>query len=129
MNSSIFLAKLIGFYFIIISLYIVIYPTRVRAILVELQNQQVSMVIIAVITLIIGLLLVLGHNIWVMAWPVMVTILSWIVLFISLTRLFVPNFTQKLAQWLIDYPAALWIGVLIHITIGIFLLGFVYWTP
>ncbi len=126
MNNSIFLAKLIGFYFIIISLYMVIYPTRVRAILLELQHQHVSMVIIAVITLMIGLLLVLSHNIWVMAWPVMVTILSWIILFISLTRLFVPTFTQKLAQWLIHRPVAIWIGAFIHITIGVFLLGFVY---
>ena len=121
MGVSIFLAKMIGSYFIIISLFAIFRRETVKLALADLQNQPTLMVVIGVITLMIGLLLVLSHNIWVMAWPVIVTLVSWFVLFIGSLRLFFPNIMGKVTLLAITFPFALDLGAFIHFAIGVFL--------
>ncbi len=48
--------------------------------------------------LIIGLLVILSHNIWVADWRVLITIMGWLALTKGIVRLFFPEKLPKLAK-------------------------------
>ncbi len=111
MGTSIFLAKLMGLYFIIVGLFILIKHKSLRQMTYTLLKDKSSMFVMSFFVIIMGLLLVLSHNIWTGGWRVIITVFSWIVLLKGLTMLFmrqsvaykiVKSFT-KCQNWYIIY--------------------------
>ena len=80
MGSSIFLAQVIGWYFVIISLFLLGRRQAMKSLVGDILADRALMFFIALITLILGLLLVVSHNLWVMGWPVIITLVAWLVL-------------------------------------------------
>ncbi len=72
------------------------------------------------ITMLLGLVTVVAHNVWVWDWPVVVTILGWSTLIKGVLKVGFPGHVNKQAQ-MFKGGAALW-GV------AIFLIGaFIFW--
>lgn len=65
--------------------------------------------------LVAGMLLVRFHNLWTAGWPVIITILGWLILLLGMVRMFFPK-----ARQMTDKRGALPILVLLLVT-GIFL--------
>jgi hypothetical protein len=118
MNTSIFLAKVIGLYFVIVGLFTVIRYEYIEKTLKELNREPGMILIIAIITVILGLLLVISHNIWVMDWRIIITLVAWFTLLIGLFRLFFLDSVVKLGEWWIKHK-----GFLFSITALFFLIG------
>jgi len=97
MDTSIFLAKVIGLYLLIVSLWILVKGKALQEVIKEFVQSRALILIIAVITLILGLLLVVSHNIWVSDWRVVVTLLCWLTLVSGLVRLFFPQAVVAMA--------------------------------
>lgn len=123
---TIFLAAVLGWYLVIVSLLLL---TR-REIIVnatkELMGQRAVMFVVGVITLIIGLLMVISHNIWVMDWPVIVTLFAWLTLIGGLFRLYFPDTVYKIWNNIMDKTGVLITTGVISLVIGLFLLYQVY---
>ncbi|WP_454783212.1 hypothetical protein [Legionella sp. WA2022007384] len=121
-----FLAALLGWYLVIVSLLLLVRREIVVAAMKELMGQRAVMLFVGVITLIIGLLMVLSHNVWVMGWPVIVTVFAWLILISGLFRLYCPDTVYKIWNKLIN-KSELFITIdVISLLIGLFLLFKVY---
>ena len=68
-----------------------LYPAKWAAVFLPLRDSDSGGLLLATFTLPLGLLVVLGHNIWVWGLPVIVTLIGWAMIVKSLFYLFVPH--------------------------------------
>jgi hypothetical protein len=114
MELSIFLAKAWGLYMIIACLAFLINKRNVKGLLESIDNG--SLYIGGAISLILGVLNVLVHNIWSgPAFVVIVTIFGWIALIKGFVLLASPSHTRKVYQSILDGSTTIMlvIGVLV----------------
>ncbi|MBY0544382.1 MAG: hypothetical protein K2Q14_02415 [Gammaproteobacteria bacterium] len=79
----------------------------------------------AIITVILGIILVLSHNTWVPNWTVLVTIFCWITLIAGILRLFFAEELRAKAARMLSHPKIWMFGIAPLILAVIFLyLGF-----
>jgi hypothetical protein len=97
METSIFLAQAFGIYLVIMSLFLILEYKTLRPLVDEFASSPALILLSGFISLILGILLILSHNVWVMGWPVVITILSWLVFIQGIARLF---FTHKLIPFI-----------------------------
>lgn len=125
--NTMFLATVIGWYLVIVSLFTLFRYEHVKLVTAEILEQRGLFFIVAIITLILGLLMVVSHNIWVMGWPVVITIISWLVLVSGLIRLLCPDTSHKMAQTFMNHPVRMKIATFVFLVIGLILLFHVYY--
>lgn len=122
MEITIFLAKVIGWYFVIMSLFVLFRQEATKSVVMDILAQRALMFFIAIVSLILGLMLVVGHNLWVMGWPVIITLVAWLVLISGILRLVAPELSIKIAQWWLINRVYLRVAAVIYLLIGIYLL-------
>ena len=83
-----FLAKLIGFSIAIFGLSILVRMESFQKTIKEISSSDALMTLISILPLVIGLSIVLSHNLWIPNWPVIITIIGWVFLIVGLCRLF-----------------------------------------
>ena len=71
------------------------------------------------ITLLMGLVTVILHNIWIWDWPVIITILGWSTLIKGIMKVGFPEQINKQAQ---RFKKKQWLSALFIIALGAFLL-------
>jgi hypothetical protein len=64
-----------------------------------------------------GLAIVRDHNRWKYGWPVLVTVVGWLLILGGLIRMFAPVFAQQEVQ----HPTPVYVGLFIGLAAGIFL--------
>ena len=119
MNVSIFLAKSLGIYLILISLALVFKQKWFSAAGKEVLMQKSVILFSSIFALILGILLVVSHSLFVSDWRIVITILAWITFLKGFIGLFFPD-----APWrakLLDKPHALYIIAIICLFLGLFL--------
>jgi len=123
-----FLAHVVGWYLVIFSGLLLFRNEQMRHIMTEIVTSRGLFFVLAILTVIIGLLMVTSHNIWVMAWPVVITLFSWLVLISGLLRVFFPDTSLKMAQSFIAHPVRMNTAAVVFLLIGVYLLLHVfYW--
>ena len=90
MDISLFLAQVFGLYFILAGIAILVRPTAVTEFMEAFSNRA-QILIGGLMALIIGIPLVLLHNIWDGSWHVVITLLVWVTLLKGMILIFVPN--------------------------------------
>jgi hypothetical protein len=118
MSLSIFLAQVIGLYLFLVSLAMLVHHQRFKKTAVDLAAIPLMVTLTGVCMLILGLLIVVDHNIWVPDWPVVVTIIGWILLLQGLMRLFVPDAFIRMSkdmQGKMVYTLGCWVRLFIGI--------------
>lgn len=107
MDVSKFLSKVFGLYEIIISIAMMMNMNHFITDIEAMMNNGPLMLYIGCITVIMGLLLVVSHNIWMWEWRVLVTIVSWIVLLKGVSILLFPHALDPVTiQFLENNPFA-----------------------
>ena len=86
MEISVFLAQFWGLYFLIMA-FLFLFRRESLNLLIGLMEDKRSVMVLGFISLIIGLVAILIHNIWVADWRVIITILGWIALLKGITLL------------------------------------------
>ena len=78
MDLSIFLAKVIGLYMIVVAIVFLKKP-GFQAVVLELSKDREMRLVLGLITLILGLMMVVSHNIWYGgSFRILITIIAWI---------------------------------------------------
>lgn len=126
MATTYFLAAILGWYLVIISLFLICRRENVLGSMNNIIAQPGLLLVVAFITLIIGLLMVLSHNVWVLGWPVLVTLFGWIALLSGLIRLFFPEIVHRIWGKMIIKPELFTGFGVVFFIIGLFLLYQVY---
>lgn len=121
MDLSIFLAQALGLYFLILGFAMVINGERAKDLIGKILKDDSLVFITGIIALIIGILLVLSHNIWVMGWPVVITILAWLALIKGIMRVVYPMKAMMIAEKVISSSKSYYTVSVIVFVIGLFL--------
>lgn len=125
--TSLFLAKVMGLFMLIVSLTLLInfhtFPKRVK----ELTKNTLLVFISGFPALLLGLLIVLTHNVWENDPRVIITLLGWLILIKGILRISMP---EKLAGFAARIsPRGLFVMLLIILFVGAYLALFGFYGP
>ena len=115
---SIFLAQVVGLYLFLIGLAMLVHQARFKKTMTETLGNHSLVTLSGTMSLVIGLLLVISHNMWISAWPVVITIVGWIILLQAVMRIFFPDVFIKIMKDLMaksGYLLLSWIWVIVGI--------------
>lgn len=101
-DTSIFLAKLMGPVLAVMGLVLLINPKRVRQMAREFLEGEALIFLSGVITLPVGLAIVITHNVWVAGWPVIITIFGWVAIFAGIARMTLPGLMKTIGGAMIE---------------------------
>ena len=96
MEISIFFAKLWGSYFVIFGILSLV--TRQLGKTIEMTEDKAFVISTGYITLLMGLVTVILHNVWVFDWRVTITILGWSTVIKGIMKVGFPEQIHKQAQ-------------------------------
>jgi len=96
MEISIFFARLWGSFFVIFGFLFII--TRQLGKTIEMTDDKTFVISTGYITLLMGLITIILHNIWVLDWRVAITILGWSTLIKGIMKIGFPEKIHKEAQ-------------------------------
>lgn len=126
MMTTYFLAMVVGWYLLITGLLLVFKRNVVVSAMNDIIGQNGLLFFIAAVTLIVGLLMVASHNVWVMGWPVVITLLGWLAVISGIIRMFCPETVHMMWRKISAKPEILTVSGVIVLIIGLFLLFKVY---
>ena len=126
MDTSIFLARLIGPFALALGLGALFNREVVRAILNEFINNRAILFLAGLITLPAGLAIVLTHNIWVADWPVIITIVGWLTAFSGAIRFVAPEGAIRYGRRAYERPGGPLFGAMVWLALGVALTFFGY---
>jgi uncharacterized protein YjeT (DUF2065 family) len=98
MQTSLFLARLIGPVFLVIGVSIAADRTGFQAIAKEFLKSRALIYIAGLLALVPGLAIVLTHNVWVADWRVLITLLGWLSIIGGLFRVMFPQKVMTLGK-------------------------------
>lgn len=95
MSLSLFLARFFALYFLIIGIFYLTRGKYLRTLIPEFIQNQPLILVTGILSLIIGLLIVLSHNVWEPNCKTLITLIGYIAVFKGFMRLFTPEAVQK----------------------------------
>ena len=126
MQTSVFLAKLIGPVLLVASIGLFMNEANYRAMAQEFLRNPALIYLAGILTMTTGLAIVLSHNVWVVNWPVLITILGWLGVIGGAVRIALPEQTRKLGDTMLRNPMAMKIGGGVWLAVGALLSFFGY---
>ena len=118
MLTSIFIAKLMGPILLLVGISILIDEKSTRAMAKEVLGSRALIYIFGIVDLLLGLVLVAVHNVWVMDWRVIITLIGWISIVRGVVRILFASFVIKNAPKLLKKQ-----GLLMGVAIVMLILG------
>jgi hypothetical protein len=91
MQTSIFLAKLIGPVMLLVGVSLLANEAAFRKMALEFVRSPALMFFSGMILMPAGLAVVLSHNVWVLDWRVIITLLGWVAVISGAARVFAPQ--------------------------------------
>jgi hypothetical protein len=96
MEISIFFARLWGSFFVIFGLLFL--GAKFLGKVIEMTEDKAFVISTGYITLLMGLVTVILHNVWVADWRIAITILGWSTLIKGIMKIGFPEYIHKQAQ-------------------------------
>jgi hypothetical protein len=126
MDTSLFLARLLGPMLLVIGAGVLINRENFRAMAKELIASRELMFIIGILTLLGGLAIVNTHNVW-QGWPTIITVFGWIFAVGGALRILVPDTVRSIQGAALDKPMLPAIGGAVQAVLGAWLcyVGFI----
>ena len=121
METSLFLAQLIGPVLIVIGVGLLLKKTEFREMATDFLSSRALIFVSGLLTLVTGLAIVLTHNVWEFNWPVIITILGWLSVFGGVFRILFPDSVQSMGTSMLDKPAVMTVSGAIQIVLGLWL--------
>ena len=117
MSTSIFLARLIGPVMALVGASLLVNEAAFRTMAAETLRSPALIFFSGMLLMPAGLAVVLSHNVWVMNWPVIITLLGWIAVISGAIRVFAPDRVTKIGKDVLDrkpfttVAAAIWLAI------------------
>lgn len=120
MATSIFLGKIISVFLIVFSLGILLNRHIYKKAFHEMIETPAILTISGIVTIILGLLIVLSHNIWNAAWESIISIIGWVLLIQGIFRLVFPKTVKVYAKKLLHNNGYIWWAIF-SLLVGLYL--------
>jgi hypothetical protein len=118
MQTSLYLAKLIGPTLIVIGLGMLINRDGYRDMAREFLGSRALIYIAGILAFIPGLAVVLAHNVWAADWRILITILGWLALIGGAFRILFPQEVTRIGTRVIANPNTMLIGGAVTLVLG-----------
>jgi uncharacterized membrane protein len=126
MQTSIFIAKLLGPVFLVAGLAILFNPKEFRAMLKEFIKSRVQIYMAGMLGLLGGLALVLTHNVWAFDWRLIITLIGWVAIIRALVTIFQPQWVAAAGSKLHTQQGLFSAAAALSLVIGLVLSYFGY---
>lgn len=121
MELSLFLGRLFGFYLIAVGLSCLVQREGASSLVKMVMKEPGFLYFSGAVNILIGLALVISHNVWVAAWPVVITVIGYLSLFKGLAYLLIPfESHKKYLKFFSNDTRLMWLGMLV-LAVGIYL--------
>jgi hypothetical protein len=107
METSLFLARLLGPILLTVSAALLINPVNMRAMATDFLDHRGLIFLAGILTLLGGLAIVLTHNVWELGWPVLITIFGWLSVIGGVFRVVFPDNVKSIGQSMLEKPGIL----------------------
>ena len=118
MQTSHFLAQLIGPMLLVIGLGMLINRDGYRAMAKEFLASRGLIYIAGLLALVPGLAVVLTHNVWAADWRAIITLLGWLAVIGGAFRILFPQEVTRLGSRMIANPLHLTVGGAVTLILG-----------
>lgn len=122
MDLSIYLAKVIGLYLVIVGLGLLVSRAKIISIIKDIVNHPALLFVTGILALIFGDILVMIHNIWVTDWRIVISIIGWLALIKGTIRVVLPEMAFKVLTAFMEYDVFYYMVNLITLVVGVYLL-------
>ncbi|HTS38978.1 MAG TPA: hypothetical protein VMH84_00355 [Xanthobacteraceae bacterium] len=126
MPTSLFIAKLLGPMFVVVGVALLFKREAFRTLLQEFVRSPTLLYLAGFLGLLAGLALLLTHNLWVLDWRLMITLIGWITLVRALITIFSPQWIVGTSQKLLEHRGIFLGAALANLMIGLVLSYFGY---
>lgn len=124
MDISKFLAKVIGIYFVIVSIALLCNMQQFTAYVSSLITDVPVMFVTGFFTLILGILLLVGHQVWEWNWRVIITIVGWLTFVKGASIIFYPQFIDRISMSFVQNTNFAYIAAIVDLILGLILCYF-----
>jgi uncharacterized protein YjeT (DUF2065 family) len=121
MQTSLFIAKLIGPLVVVAGLSALFNPQPMRDMAREFLASRALIFIAGVMALLAGLALINTHNLWVADWPVIITAFGWLAAAGGVIRIGFPALTKSIGERMMENEMRLRVIGGVQLLIGAFL--------
>ncbi|MEA3489248.1 MAG: hypothetical protein U9R44_02760 [Candidatus Omnitrophota bacterium] len=98
METSVFIARIFGLCYLILGVGFVVNRKAFQRVMDDFCKNAALVFFAGVFALVIGVVIILTHNIWVTNWTVIITIIGWIGLIKGIWMIVFPNTVSKFMQ-------------------------------
>jgi hypothetical protein len=126
MQTSLFIAKLLGPMLLVVGVALLTRPEAFRALLREFIASGVLLYMAGFFGLLGGLALLLTHNVWALDWRLLITLIGWASLVRALVTIFWPQWIVSIGAMLIERKGAFPVAAAFDLVIGAILTYFGY---
>jgi len=121
MENSVLIAKILGPYCVIVAIGLMFNLKFYLRMIEDFFKNAALIYLGGIMALIIGIVIVLFHNVWVAGWPIIITIFGWGGLIKGIWLIVFPNSVGKITQVYQKKPALLRIHMIIILVVGLLL--------
>jgi hypothetical protein len=118
MQTSLYLAKLIGPMLIVIGIGMLINRDGYRDMAREFLGSRALIYLAGLFAFVPGLAMVLAHNVWAADWRIIITILGWLALIGGTFRILFPQEVTRIGTRVIANPGTMLIGGGVTLALG-----------
>ncbi len=119
MNTSIFLARLIGPISLVTGVALFMQADASKAMALEFIRSPALLYLSGLLAMALGLAIVLTHNVWAADWRVLITIFGWLATIGGAIRILLPDTVRSIGQSMLDSKVAMTVGGGIWLALGI----------
>ena len=98
MDNSIFIARIFGLCYLIVGTGIMFNRKAFQQLMDDFCKNVTSVFFGGLLALVVGLAIILTHNVWVANWTVIITIIGWLALIKGMGMIVFPNTVSKFMQ-------------------------------
>jgi uncharacterized membrane protein len=124
METSIFLARILGLYCLIIGLGGLLHIKSYQRIIDGFVANAALVYFSGVFALLLGLLVIQCHNIWTLNWRVIITLIGWMSTLKGMYLIFVPGSLAQVAKFYLKFPILLTFHMILLLVLGSILITF-----
>ena len=126
METSIYLAKLMGPIYLVIAIGMLLNREHFRAVAKKFATSPALFYLSGALALVIGGLIVLLNNVW-SGWPVVITLVGWVAILKGIVRTVLPTQATSWVAKVTGNDNAMTAAGLVALALGAFLTAMGYW--
>jgi hypothetical protein len=126
MSTSIYIARILGPCFIVVAISIMLNQDFYKKVFDDFFKNTALIYISGLIPLVLGIVIVLSHNVWVTDWTVMITIFGWMAVIKGIWLIVFPKSLPGFVKAYQRYPNLLLFHAILALALGIILVHLSY---